>query len=122
MEIIERKENSILNRIELTWQWSHTGAATPTRAQIIAAVMKMEPSATKDCVVIKSVNTRFGQPLTTGNALVYGDRADFEKEPKYILAKHGGTEEEAPAEVPTEAPTEAPTEDSQAAEIAGGEE
>ena len=47
MEIIERKENSILNRIELTWQWRHTGAATPTRAQIIAAVMKMEPSATK---------------------------------------------------------------------------
>ena len=59
MEIIERKENSILNRVELTWQWRHTGSATPTRAQIIAAVMKMEPGATKDCVVIKSVNTRF---------------------------------------------------------------
>ena len=118
MEIIERKENSILNRIELTWQWRHTGAATPTRAQIIAAVMKMEPGATKDCVVIKSVNTRFGQPLTTGNALVYGDRADLEKEPKYILARHGGTEEEAAAE----APAEVSAEDSEAAEIAGGEE
>ena len=122
MEIIERKENSILNRIELTWQWRHTGLATPTRAQIIAAVMKMEPSATKDCVVIKSVNTRFGQPLTTGNALVYGDRADLEKEPKYILARHGGTEEAA-AEAPAEAPvTEAPPVDAEAAEIAGGEE
>ena len=118
MEIIERKENSILNRIELTWQWRHTGEATPTRAQIIAAVMKMEPSATKDCVVIKSVNTRFGQPLTTGNALVYGDRADLEKEPKYILARHGGTEEETT----TEAPVESPAEDAEAAEIAGGEE
>jgi small subunit ribosomal protein S24e len=118
MEIIERKENPILNRIELTWQWRHTGEATPTRAQIIAAVVKIEPGATKDCVVVKSVNTRFGQPLTTGNALVYGDRSDLEKEPKYILERHGGAEE-APVE---EAPVEAPAEDAEAAEIAGGEE
>ena len=38
MEIIDRKENSILNRVELSWQWRHTGAATPTRAEIIDAV------------------------------------------------------------------------------------
>ena len=121
MEITERKENSILNRVELSWQWRHIGAPTPTRTQIIDAVVKMEPGATKDRVVVKSVNTRFGQPLTTGNALVYGDRADLEKEPKYILERHGGSEEEAPAE---EAPAEeAPAEeDAEAAEIAGGEE
>ena len=56
--------------------------------------------------------------MTTGNALVYGDRADLEKEPKYILARHGGSEEETA----TEAPVETPTEDAEAAEIAGGEE
>ena len=82
MEITDRKENPILNRVELTWQWRHTGAATPTRNEIIDAVVKMEPGATKDRVLVKSVSTRFGQPLTTGNAFVYGDRADLEKEPK----------------------------------------
>ena len=117
MEIIDRKENSILNRVELSWQWRHTGAATPTRAEIIDAVVKMEPGATKDRVIVKSVNTRFGQPLTTGNALVYADRADLEKEPKYILARHGDSdsgdaEEEAPAEADY----------AEAAEIAGCEE
>ena len=120
MEIIDRKENSILNRVELSWQWRHTGSATPTRAQIIDAVVKMEPGATKDRVIVKSVNTRFGHPLTTGNAHVYADRADLEKEPKYILSRHSGSDaEEASDEAPDAPSTEG---DEEAAEIAGGEE
>mgnify|MGYP001342359331 CR=1 FL=1 len=123
MEITDRKENPILNRVELTWQWRHTGAATPTRNEIIDAVVKMEPGATKDRVLVKSVSTRFGQPLTTGNAFVYGDRADLEKEPKYILSRHGSKEEATPAtEAADEEPAEDTADDAEAAEIAGGEE
>jgi small subunit ribosomal protein S24e len=123
MEIIERKENPILNRVELSWQWRHVGAATPTRAQIVEAVVKMEPGATKDRILVKSVNTRFGQPLTTGNALVYGDRADLEKEPKYILARHADSSESAPKdEAPKSEPAADEADDAEAAEIAGGEE
>ena len=125
MEITNRKENPILNRVEIAWQWRHAGAATPTRNEIIDAVVKMEPGATKDCVLVKSVSTRFGQPLTTGNAFVYGDRADLEKEPKYILARHSSKEEAAPAAAAKEPAEEAPAEDTsddEAAEIAGGEE
>jgi small subunit ribosomal protein S24e len=123
MEIIERKENPILNRVELSWQWRHVGAATPTRAQIVEAVVKMEPGATKDRILVKSVNTRFGQPLTTGNALVYGDRADLEKEPKYILARHTDSSESAPKdEAPKPEPAADEADDAEAAEIAGGEE
>ena len=126
MEITNRKENPILNRVEIAWEWRHVGAATPTRNEIIDAVVKMEPGATKDCVLVKSVSTRFGQPLTTGNAVVYGDRADLEKEPKYILARHGSKEEAAPAakETTDEAPAESEggADDTEATEIAGGEE
>ena len=125
MEITNRKENPILNRVEIAWEWRHVGAATPTRNEIIDAVVKMEPGATKDCVLVKSVSTRFGQPLTTGNAVVYGDRADLEKEPKYILARHGSKEEAAPAaakETADEAPVGDTADDAEAAEIAGGEE
>ena len=123
MEITDRKENPILNRVELAWQWRHAGAATPTRNEIIDAVVKMEPGATKDRILVKSVSTRFGQPLTTGNAFVYGDRADLEKEPKYILARHGSKEEAAPAsEATEEEPAEDTAYDAEAAEIAGGEE
>ena len=123
MEIIDRKENLILNRVEIAWQWRHAGAATPTRNQIIDAVVKMEPGATKDRILVKSVSTRFGQPLTTGNAFVYGDRADLEKEPKYILARHSGKEEATPAPEPVDdAPSEDSDDDAEAIEIAGGEE
>ena len=124
MEITDRKENPILNRVEIAWQWRHVGAATPTRTEIIDAVVKMEPGATKDCVLVKSVNTRFGQPLTTGNAFVYGDRADLEKEPKYILARHDGEKKSAPAakEPADESPSEDAADDDEAIEIAGGEE
>ena len=125
MEIIDRKENPILNRVEISWQWRHTGAATPTRNEIIDAVLKMEPGATKDLVLVKSVSTRFGQPLTTGNAFVYGDRTDLEKEPKYILARHGSKEEAAPSAKKSsseEETTEDSADDAEAAEIAGGEE
>ena len=123
MEIIDRKENPILNRVEISWQWRHIGAATPTRTEIVDAVVKMEPGATKDRVLVKSVNTRFGQPLTTGNAYVYNDRADYEKEPNYLLARHDSSAaapaDKAPAAEP--APTEE-ADDAEAAEIAGGEE
>ena len=124
MEITNRKENPILNRVEISWQWRHAGAATPTRNEIIDAVVKMEPGATKDCVLVKSVSTRFGQPLTTGNAFVYGDRTDLEKEPKYILARHSDEGEAAPAskESADETPAEDAADDEEAIEIAGGEE
>tara|TARA_Y100000589_G_scaffold99673_1_gene94209 strand:- start:2987 stop:3361 length:375 start_codon:yes stop_codon:yes gene_type:complete len=124
MEVIDRKENSILNRVEISWQWRHVGAPTPTRNEIVAAVVKLEPGATKDRVLVKSVNTRFGQPLTTGAAFVYANREDLEKEPKYILERHAqlsegndAAEEDAPTEEP---PAEA--DEAEAAEIAGGEE
>jgi ribosomal protein S24E len=119
MEITDRKENPILNRVEISWQWRHVGAPTPTRGEIIAAVVKMEPGATKDRVLVKSVNTRFGQPLTTGSAFIYGDRADLEKEPKYILNRHSQAESEA---APAPETTPAEDSDAEAAEIAGGEE
>ena len=124
MEITNRKENPILNRVEISWEWRHVGESTPTRNEIIDAVVKMEPGATKDLVLVKSVSTRFGQPLTTGNAFVYGNRTDLEKEPKYILARHSGKEEAASAakESADEAPAEDVADDEEAIEIAGGEE
>jgi ribosomal protein S24E len=124
MEITNRKENPILNRVEIAWEWRHVGESTPTRNEIIDAVVKMEPGATKDCVLVKSVSTRFGQPLTTGNAFVYGNRSDLEKEPKYILARHSGKGESASTakESADEAPAEDVADDEEAIEIAGGEE
>ena len=120
MEVIDRKENSILNRVEISWQWRHVGAPTPTRGEIISAVVKLEPGAKKDLVLVKSVNTRFGQPLTTGNAFIYSSRDDLEKEPKYILERHAQFTESSSAT--EESAVEEPADVSEDPEIAGGEE
>ena len=60
MEIIDRKENPLLNRIEIEFRWNHEGAATPSRADMLNAVASIEPGSNRDLIVIKDVNTRFG--------------------------------------------------------------
>ena len=34
MEIIDRKENPLLNRVEIEFRWNHEGAATPSRGYV----------------------------------------------------------------------------------------
>ena len=121
MEITGRKENPILNRVEITWQWRHVGSPTPTRKQIVDAVIKLEPGATIDRILVKSVNTRFGQPLTSGDAFIYNSRDDLEKEPKYIIERHNNLSDAAPEPEVVEAATNDES-DSESVEIAGGEE
>ena len=89
MDIVDRTENPLLRRVEIRFQWRHSGDATPSRDALLAAVTTLEPGATRDRIIIKEVSTRFGQPLTTGLALVYEDEAALSVEPAYILARHG---------------------------------
>tara|TARA_B100000945_G_C20420250_1_gene617563 strand:- start:3062 stop:3469 length:408 start_codon:yes stop_codon:yes gene_type:complete len=88
MEIIERKENPSLDRVELTFQWNHTNEATPSLSQMVEAAAKAEPGADKDLVIVKNVNTRFGMSRTTGLALVYGSDESKSIEPEYVIGRH----------------------------------
>ena len=72
--------------------------------------------------MVKSVHTRFGQPLTTGNAFVYSHREDMEKEPKYILERHAQLSESAPSDAGESAEDEPAPASEEDVEIAGGEE
>ena len=88
MEIIERKENPVLDRVELTFQWNHSGEATPSLSQMVDAAAKAEPGADKKLVYVKNVNTRFGMSRTSGLALVYGTAESASIEPDYIIERH----------------------------------
>ena len=35
MEIIDRKENPLLNRVEIEFRWNHEGKATPSRVDML---------------------------------------------------------------------------------------
>ena len=88
MEIIERKENPLLYRVEITFRWEHSKAATPTLSEMVVAAAKAEPGSKKELTFVKEVNTRFGRSQTTGIALIYGDAEAATLEPEYVHTRH----------------------------------
>ena len=88
MEIIERKENPVLDRVELTFQWNHSGESTPSLSEMVDAAAKAEPGADKKLVYVKNVNTRFGMSRTSGLALIYGTAESASIEPDYVIERH----------------------------------
>ena len=91
MQIIDRKENPLLGRVELTFEWNHANLPTPTLSEMIAAAAKAEPGSKKELVFVKNVNTRYGMPLTTGIALIYDSEESASLEPKFIVERHEKT-------------------------------
>ncbi len=124
MEIVERMENKLLNRVEIKFSWRHSGKATPSRREVMDLVKTLEPKSNPEYIIIKDCNTRFGQPLTTGLAYIYGDEDSMKVEPKYIHKRHEDLRAASAAPVAPEEPDEtaedAPAEDASSNE--GGDE
>ena len=130
MEIVDRMENKLLNRVEIKFSMRHNGKATPSRKEVMDLVKTLEPKSNPEHIIIKYTNTRFGQPLTTGLAYIYGDADSMKVEPEYIHKRHetfraGNDEpaaekaEDSAAEEPAE---EEPAEEEPAEEEEGGDE
>lgn len=105
MEVTERKENPLLDRVEIRFVWNHANSSTPSLAEMRAAAAKAEPGAKEELVFVKDVNTRFGMAQTTGMALVYGSAESAELESEFVKARHS-SESEAPAAAPEPEPSE----------------
>ena len=97
MIVKNRTENPLLNRVEIEFEWRHAGSSTPTKREMLAAVKGLEPGSDPDLIVVKDVNTRFGQPLTTGLALVYSDAESMKVEPVHINRRHEELRSSSPA-------------------------
>tara|TARA_B100000609_G_scaffold140520_1_gene112797 strand:- start:6065 stop:6421 length:357 start_codon:yes stop_codon:yes gene_type:complete len=104
MEIIERKENPLLNRVEIEFRWNHEGSPTPSRMDMLNSIASIEPGSKRDLIVIKNVNTRFGMSSTTGLGLVYADEESMKVEPKYMHERYAEmrTSSESPSEESSE--------------------
>ena len=112
MEIVNRTENKILNRVEISFKWQHIGKATPSRKDVMDLVKTLEPGSNPDLIIVKDCNTRFGQPLTTGKAFIYSSEDAMKVEPEYIFKRHdslrsGSSTKKAVEEKPVEATVEA---------------
>jgi small subunit ribosomal protein S24e len=88
MEIVNRTENKILNRVEISFKWQHIGKSTPSRKDVMDLVKTLEPGSNPELIVVKDCSTRFGQPLTTGLAFIYSTEDAMKVEPDYILKRH----------------------------------
>ena len=113
MEVIDRKENPLLGRVEIRFQWEHTNSPTPSLKEMVAAAAKAEPGAKENLVFLKEVKTRFGRPQTTGLALVYGTAESAALEHDFVKQRHSG-EKKAPKATPAkvEPAVEEPAEES----------
>ncbi len=111
MDIVTRKDNPLLNRVEIEFRIRHSQQPTPSRKDMISLIVKAEPGAKAELTILKQVNTRFGQALTTGQAHVYSDEKSMNStEMEYMLNRHSAKEQPAVDKMP-------PKED-----VSGGEE
>jgi len=87
LEVLQRKENPLLKRTEVTFKATHKAEPTPTRDALRAFLAK-ELNATKDIVVIDSQASTFGRYETVGYAKVYKSKDEaLAVERKHILVK-----------------------------------
>src|SRR6266704_3650863 len=88
LEVLQRKENPLLKRVEVTFKATHKAEPTPTRDALRAFLAK-ELNATKDIVVIDFQASTFGRYETVGAAKVYKTKEEaLAIERKHILVRN----------------------------------
>jgi len=89
IEILSKKENRLVDRIELAIVAKHQGAPTPKREEVrdlVAVAMKAE----KDRVIVDWLDTRYGTGVTKGYVKVYPTKQralDVEERPILVRNK-----------------------------------
>jgi len=88
LQVLTRKDNPHLKRVEVTFKAIHKAEPTPTR-DALRAFLARELKATKDIVVIDSQASTFGRYETHGYAKVYKSKEEaLSVERKHILVRN----------------------------------
>lgn len=91
IEIIEERENPLLNRRELSFKVLHD-AATPSRQEVRKKLIA-RLNAKKETVILDSFTSRYGLKESIGIARVYKSEARArEVESKFLIDKNFGVE------------------------------
>lgn len=116
LEVVQRRENPLLKRVEVRFKAIHKAEPTPTR-EALRAFLARELKATKDIVVIDSQASTFGRYETLGYAKVYKTKEEaLAVERKHILIRNQLMEPEVKEKAPKAGkPAPAPKEDKPAA-------
>lgn len=109
IEIVTKKENELLDRTEVKFKASHPKEGTPQREAVrekLATMLK----ASKERVIVDSMDSEFGMMQTVGYAKVYKTKeAAMKYERMYVLVRNKlkervVTEKKARTKAPAAAP------------------
>lgn len=88
MEILEKKQNAILNRAEVKFKITHAKEPSPNRDAARDKLALLQ-NVKKEQVIVDSLDTTFGKNITTGYAKVYPDKETAMKvEREYQLVRN----------------------------------
>jgi len=88
IEIVDKKENQLLDRIEVTFKASHSKEGTPQR-EVVREKLASMLKATKERVIVDSMDSEFGKMETVGYAKVYKSKDSAMKyEREHVLVRN----------------------------------
>jgi len=104
LQVLAKRENPLLRRVELTFKAIHKAEPTPTRDALRAFLAK-ELKAPREHVVVDHAASTFGRYETLGYAKIYRSKEDaLAIEPAHILLRNKLVEPEGKEAKPGEAP------------------
>ncbi len=116
LEILDKRENPLFERMEVDFALSHPNQPTPKR-EAVRDMLSKELKVQKERVVVDHMESEFGRNNTVGYAKVYKKKEHaVQIERDYILKRNrlieGAKEEKPKKEAPKEAPAkEEPTDE-----------
>ncbi len=109
LEIVGKRENPLLKRMEVQFRVAHPNEQTPKRGDLRQELAKVL-HVTRDIVIVDGLQSEFGRSASRGYAKVYKSKEDAMKvERRHILVRNGllaaevKEKKEAPAK-PAKAP------------------
>ena len=84
-----KRENLLLNRVEVDFKVAHVAEPTPKRDQVRDELAKLL-KVTKDRVVVDHMESSFGKGESAGYAKIYKSKEEAVKlESDYVLVRNG---------------------------------
>jgi small subunit ribosomal protein S24e len=88
IEIVERKQNPLLEREEIRFEVAHEGEPTPTLVDI-RRLLRAKVNSKDQLTVVDAVYSHFGSPVSSGSARIYKDEGRLKStEARHILGKN----------------------------------
>ena len=102
IKILSKKENPLLNRIEIEFECDYPSEGTPNLLDVKHKIVALEDSS-NDLLVVDNMKPSYGVAKAVGLAKVYDSVEKLnEIEPKAVLAKNEEPEEEVTEEAADE--------------------